>query len=95
MAKKFGKFLLFSAVASAAAGAFCILKKKSAATADETEEFEDFDDFSEDLADDADEDQEAGDRSYVDLSADEAKENLEQAVSDTVEKTEEFFNDEK
>ena len=52
MSKKFGKFLLFSAVAGAAAyGAYQYLQKKDkitpAGTAEEPDE--DFDDFSEDL----------------------------------------------
>ena len=55
MSKKFGKFLLFSAVAGAAAyGAYQYLQKKDkitpAGTAEEPDE--DFDDFSEDLDED-------------------------------------------
>ena len=48
MAKKFGKFLLFTAaVSSAVAAAYYFLQKKD--SADTTPEDEDYDDFSEDL----------------------------------------------
>lgn len=116
MAKKFGKFLLFSAAAaSAAAGAYYFMKKKNSPEEDSVDDFDDFDDFSEDLDDDSDEKQEsAEDRSYVNLG--QAKEELKDDVnaikddvkktsevltnklsdiaSETVEKTEELFNDE-
>ena len=51
MSKKFGKFLLFSAIAGAAAyGAYQYLQKKDKATVlSGKEEDDDFDDFSEDL----------------------------------------------
>lgn len=73
MSKKFGKFLLFSAIAGAAAyGAYSYLQKKqqpvSAGAEDDTDE--DFDDFSEEL----DEDFNSGkDRSYVSLNLDKAE----------------------
>lgn len=53
MAKKFGKFLLFTAaVGSAAAAAYYYFKKKD--TENDWDEDEDYDDFSEDLDEDAD-----------------------------------------
>ncbi len=123
MAKKFGKFLLFSAAAaSAAAGVYYYLKKQSAPEEETPDEFDDFDDFSEDLDEESeDEPKQASeeDRSYVDLgqakteaaaeahsgstaeanketSSDSAAlDSLSHIASGTVEKTEEYFNDEK
>ena len=73
MSRKFGKFLLFSAVAGAAAyGTYYYLKAKdaTAAPANEAEGDEDFDDFGEDLDDDAGVTKE---RSYVSLNLDKAE----------------------
>lgn len=73
MSKRFSKFLLFSAMAGAAAyGTYCYLQKKEqTAPAKNAEEADDdFDDFSEDL------DEEAGsskERSYVSLNLDKAE----------------------
>ena len=62
MAKKFGKFLLFTAaVGSAAAAAYYYFQKKDAA--DTIPEDDDYDDFSEDLDDDVD-----SSRNYVPLT---------------------------
>lgn len=73
MSKKFGKFLLFTAVAGAAAyGAYTYLQKKeqTASPSSEEDTDDDFDDFSEDL----DEDLNSGkDRSYVALNLDKAE----------------------
>lgn len=73
MANKFGKFLLFSALAGAAAyGAYSYLQKKEQplASVPEDEADDDFDDFSEDL----DEDLNSGkSRSYVSLNLDKAE----------------------
>ena len=64
MAKKFGKFLLFTAAASAAgAAAYYYLHKKDSGFLDETDE--DYDDFSEDIED------ENLSRTYVPLTHDE------------------------
>ncbi|MBQ7955276.1 MAG: hypothetical protein IJ282_05950 [Lachnospiraceae bacterium] len=66
MAKKFGKFLLFTTVAAAAAaGAYYYFKKKSDEESFSDLEDEDYDDFSEDL------DEEETPRSYVQLNLDE------------------------
>jgi len=75
MSKKFGKFLLFSAVAGVAAyGAYHYLQTKDLAPSspgdDDTDD--DFDDFSEDL-EEAEADNPAKDRSYVSLNLDKAE----------------------
>ncbi len=50
MANKFGKFLLFTAAASAAAvGTYYFLKSKEKDSSDLDEDFDDFDDFDDDL----------------------------------------------
>ncbi len=62
MAKKFGKFLMVTAViGGAAAGIYYYLHKKDAEEEDFGLDDEDFDDFDDDL------DDEDADRSYVDL----------------------------
>lgn len=64
MAKKFGKFLLFTAaVGSAAAAVYYYIRKKDAES--EAPEDEDDDDFNEDLDDEAD-----SSRNYVPLTPD-------------------------
>ena len=107
MAKKFGKFLLFSAAAGAAcAAAYYFLRKKDAVPA--VNDDEDFDDFSDDLDDDTD----ASSRNYVPLNREQTEENdaagdtaaeadtqnpitpLAEEVMETVtEKVEEFFDE--
>lgn len=69
MAKKFGKFLLFTAAVSAVAAGVCYyLKKKSDEDlAFESDDEEDYDDFSEDL------DKTDSARSYVPLSKEPAE----------------------
>ena len=72
MSKKFGKFLLFSALAGAAAyGAYQYLqnKEKTVSPAEEEDTDDDFDDFSEDLDDEPAPEKE---RSYVSLNLDKA-----------------------
>lgn len=89
MSKSFGKFLLFSAVAGAAAyGAYTYLQKReqtvSPAVSDDTDD--DFDDFSEDL----DEDLNSGkERSYVSLNLDKA----EAIATEAFHKAKEVFTD--
>ncbi len=73
MSKKFGKLLLFSAVAGAAAyGAYHYMQNKDNAPSPEKGEDtdDDFDDFSEDLDDDTEVTKE---RSYVSLNLDKAE----------------------
>ena len=78
MAKKFGKFLLFTAaVGTAAAAAYYYIQKKDSSLSDFAEEDDDYDDFSEDLEDDAD-----TTRSYVSLSFN-SDQNAAQDTEDT------------
>ena len=71
MSKKFGKFLLFSAITGAAIyGAYQYLQKKDEMVSADTEEDDDFDDFSEDLDEDLNNSKE---RSYVSLNLDKAE----------------------
>lgn len=72
MSKSFGKFILFTAVAGAAAyGAYSYLQKKEqTASFAPGEEDDDFDDFSEDLDEDLNLEKE---RSYVSLNLDKAE----------------------
>lgn len=68
MAKKFGKFLLFTAaVGTAAAAVYYYMQKKDAANAISDDSDDDYDDFSDDL----DEDMDAS-RTYVSLNLDNA-----------------------
>ena len=73
MAKKFGKFLLFTAVAGAAVyGAYQYLQNKERSTVlSGNDEDDDFDDFSEDL--DEDLSSASKERSYVSLNLDKAE----------------------
>lgn len=104
MAKKFGKFLLFTAaIGSAAVAAYYFLQKKNAA--DPMAEDEDYDDFSEDLDPDSEENP-----NYVSLTPEtgsseasgEQKENgftplsetISQAADNAEETVEEFFDEE-
>lgn len=73
MSKKFGKFLLFSAITGAAIyGAYQYLQKKDEMVSADTNENDDddFDDFSEDLDEDLNNSKE---RSYVSLNLDKAE----------------------
>ena len=92
MAKKFGKFVLFTAAAAAAcAGIYYYFQNKEKLSADLNDEDEDYDDFSDDL------DESDSNRSYVSLNHDEASaeggeapfEKLSSLVSDAAEKAEE------
>lgn len=104
MAKKFGKFLLFTAAAAATAAGVCyLLKKKAEKNAVLEIEDEDYDDFSEDL-------DETEPRSYVQLDATDAEDDFleetenagdgdfsplaEQLQEKNNEQVEEFFGDE-
>lgn len=100
MAKKFGKFLMFTAaVGAVAAGAYYYMQNKNKNNFEDDDDFDDFDDFSEDLDDDeTTKDSSAKERSYVSLNLDDANP-AEEKVSDTVttpenlEKVEEFFDE--
>lgn len=89
MSKKFGKFLLFTAAAGAAAyGAYHYLQTKDKAPSSPSDEDmdDDFDDFGEDLDEDADPDKE---RSYVPLNLDKA----EALASEAFHKAKEVISD--
>ena len=95
MSKKFGKFLLFSAVAGAAAyGAYQYLQKKDKATVlSGKEDEDDLDDFCEDLDEDA---APAKERSYVSLNLDKAEafatgafQKAKEVITDSVQKVKE------
>lgn len=105
MAKKFGKFLLFTAaVGSAAAAVYYYMQKKEAVST--VPEDEDYDDFSEDL-DEAEEPADAS-RNYVPLTPEGKPEKesgtftpleqvakpAEEATEKAGETVEEFFDDE-
>lgn len=80
MAKKFGKFLLFTAaVGTAAAAAYYYIQKKDSGLSDIADDDDDYDDFSDDLEDDGD-----TARNYVplsfDSSSDTAKDTEDNAV---------------
>lgn len=71
MSKKFGKLLLLTTVAGAAAyGTYSYLQKKEHPSVVPTDDDDDFDDFSEDLDDDLNTTKE---RSYVSLNLDKAE----------------------
>ncbi len=75
MAKKFGKFLLFTAaVGAAGAAAYYYMRKKDSAFLDETDE--DYDDFSKDADDDS------ASRTYVPLNHEDAPVQKSEAASD-------------
>ncbi len=89
MSKKFGKFLLFSTIAGAAAyGAYRYFQTKDSTPASGRDEDtdDDFDDFSEDLDDDA---AQTKARSYVSLNLDKA----EAFASEALHKAKEVITD--
>lgn len=95
MAKKFGKFVLFSALAgAAAAGTYFYLQKKQDDPLKDIDDIDDFDDFDDDFDDDT-EDTPSSDsshgknRSYVSLDLDSAKEIIGEKVIETIDKTKE------
>lgn len=95
MAKKFGKFLLFTAAAGAvAAGAYYYFQNKEKSSLEDLDDLDDLDDFSEeDLDADIDKTEE---RSYVSLSPEKVVEEMDkvtEAAENSVEKVEEFFDD--
>ena len=77
MAKKFGKFVLFSAIAgAAAAGAYHYLQNKNKELCDDLDDCDDFDIFDDDLDDDFEYTPDAShtkSRPYVSLDLDNAK----------------------
>ena len=94
MAKKFGRFVLFSALAgAAAAGTYYYLQKKQddpLKDIDTSDDFDDFDDdFDDDTEDTASESHTNKNRSYVSLDLDSAKEIIGEKVIETIDKTKE------
>ncbi len=89
MAKKFGKFMLFSALAgAAAAGAYYYLQKKQSEQNFSYDDADDFDIFDEDLDDDTSASA-TKNRSYVSLELENAKEKLGEKVIEAIDKTKE------
>lgn len=92
MAKKFGKFVMTTAVLGAiAAGAYYFFMKKDAFF---DEDFDDdyYDDFDEDLDDDVAADKSETDRKYVDLDLTKASEKVEEAVEEKADEFKEGLN---
>lgn len=92
MAKKFGKLVLFSALAgAAAAGTYYYLRKKADTPEEDLDDFDDFDDFDEDL-DEEDFSSDAAvskNRPYVPIDIDNAREKIGEKVIETLDKTKE------
>ena len=94
MAKKFGRFVLFSALAgAAAAGTYYYLQKKQDDPLKDIDTADDFDDFDDDFDDDTEdtpsESHTNKNRSYVSLDLDSAKEIIGEKVIETIDKTKE------
>ena len=93
MAKKFGKLVLLSALAgAAAAGTYYCLQKKQDDPLKDIDAADDFDDFDDDFDDEEDAPTEAHsnkNRSYVSLDLDNAKEIIGEKVIETIDKTKE------
>lgn len=93
MAKKFGKLVLFSALAgAAAAGTYYYLQKKHEDPFKDMNDIDDFDDFDDDFDDEDDDTMEiphGKNRSYVSLDLDSAKEIIGEKVLETIDKTKE------
>ena len=93
MAKKFGKLVLFSALAgAAAAGTYYFLQKKQENPFKVMDDIDDFDDFDDDFDEDFDDTAEiphGKNRSYVSLDLDSAKEIIGEKVIETIDKTKE------
>lgn len=86
MAKKFGKFLLFTAVAGAAvAGTYYYLKNKGNTFSDDMDEDDDFDNFDDDLDEGNTHDsgikKEEAARNYVNLNLEKAENSAVDAAS--------------
>ena len=97
MAKKFGKLVLLSALAgAAAAGTYYCLQKKQDDPLKDIDAADDFDDFDDDFDD---EDETPGEahsnknRSYVSLDLDNAKEIIGEKVIETIDKTKEIIEE--
>ena len=93
MAKKFGKLVLFSALAgAAAAGTYYYLQKKNDDPLKDMDDIDDFDDFDDDFDDDNDDSEDIShgkNHSYVSLDLENAKEIIGEKVIETIDKTKE------
>ncbi len=93
MAKKFGKLVLFSALAgAAAAGTYYYLQKKQDNRFKDKDDIDEFDDFDDEFDDDFDDSMDiphSKNRSYVSLDLDSAKEIIGEKVMETIDKTKE------
>lgn len=93
MAKKFGKLVLLSALAgAAAAGTYYCLQKKQDDPLKDIDAADDFDDFDDDFDDEDETPIDAHsnkNRSYVSLDLDNAKEIIGEKVIETIDKTKE------
>lgn len=93
MAKKFGKLVIFSALAgAAAAGTYYYLQKKNDNPFKDTDDIDDFDDFDDDIEDDFEDTtshNNSKNRAYVSLDLDSAKEIIGEKVIETLDKTKE------
>lgn len=93
MAKKFGKLVLFSALAgAAAAGTYYYLQKKQENPFKVMDDIDDYDYFDDDFDEDFDDIPEMShnkNRSYVSLDIDNAKEFIGEKVIETLDKTKE------
>ncbi|MBR6309539.1 MAG: hypothetical protein IKR39_13140 [Lachnospiraceae bacterium] len=90
MAKKGKKFLSLMALAAAAAGTYCYLKKKNSEIPNNMEDDDDFDNFDVDVDDGPTSKSTSGKRSYVSLDFNSAKEKVMDVASKVAEKAEEL-----
>lgn len=93
MAKKFGKFVLFSAIAgAAAAGAYHYFQSKNKELCDDLDDCDDYDIFDDDLDDDFEYTSDTShtkSHPYVSLDLDNAKEIIGEKMIETIDKTKE------
>lgn len=91
MAKKLGKFMLFSALAgAAAAGTYYCLHNKNNASDEDFDEYEESDGFDKDLEDeDFSADSTSSKHSHLPIDIDNAKEKIGEKVIETLDKTKE------
>ena len=90
MAKKGKRFLSLMALAAAAAGTYCYLKKKNSNIPENMEDDDDFDNFDVDVDDGPTSRGTNGKRSYVSLDFNSAKEKVMDVASKVAEKAEEL-----
>lgn len=92
MAKKFGKLMLFSALAGAvAAGTYYCLRNKNGASMEDADDFDDCDGFDKDLEDEdfSTDSTNSKSRPHMPIDIDNAKEKIGEKVIETLDKTKE------